>query len=299
MIARVAGILSVCLLLLSSLGATSALAAAAPPLTVAPAAAAITIGANSCVGPDACTLAVGPIGDNSCNGSNACYRSDGPIGDNSCNGTQVCNYSDSIGTGSCNSLALSVCTDDATVGNYSCNTDVLGACANDYTGDCALNDVTPTQCIGPDARIRRIGKHNMVGNDIYNWDGSNQTLTETLGDRAVRFVITIQNDSAVADSFTLGASTAFLIPGPPVSFYHGWPAEDISTGVWTSSYTTPTIAPGGTYRIRAVVRPFQLTVNQLAAGPGVPHYSWRVTATSVGNPVAVDAVRFTVNVPFN
>ena len=104
----------------------------------------------------------------------------------------------------------------------------------------------------------------------------------------------------MADSFTVGASTGvFLIPGPAVRFYHGWPAEDISSPVWTSSYTTPTIAPGAIYRIRAVVLPSQVNFSRLAAGPGVPHYSWLVTATSVGNPTKADAVRFEVNVPLN
>jgi len=174
----------------------------------------------------------------------------------------------------------------------------VGDCANNVPGS------VPAACVvvghQPDARIRRIGDHNMVGNDIYNTDGTNQTLSATLGDRRVRFVVTIQNDGDAADSFTIGASTGvFLIPGPQVRFYHGWPAEEISTAVWTNSYTTPTIAPGGVYRIRAAVLPSQMTFSQLAAGPGVAHYSWLVKATSVSNPTSVDAVRFAVDVPFN
>jgi hypothetical protein len=64
------------------------------------------------------------------------------------------------------------------------------------------------------------------------------------------------------------------------------------------TYTTPTIAPGGIYRIRAVVRPYQFNLNNLTAGPGIPHYSWLVTAKSVGNTTQSDAVRFTIDAPF-
>jgi len=351
--ARIAGILSVCLLL-SSLGATGALANAAPPQIAGPQVAALVFGTGSCVGTNACLGATGPIGDNSCIGTEACEGTTGSIGDgscvgdtacwanssnvgdgsctgvdscrqslgnigdsscngasscaqrsvgvgnNSCNGDNSCKQGEgSVGNYSCNGGGGACYQNFGSVGNYSCNGD--GVCYHtDGVGDCAINSVTPAECAQPDARIRRIGKHNMVGNDIYNSDGTNQTLTDTLADRAVRFVITIQNDSDVASSFTIGSSNGiFAVALPPVNFYHGWhPAEDITAAVMAGTYTTPTIAPGGVYRIRAVVRPSPIVFSHLAAGPGVPHYSWLVTATTVGNPTKVDAVRFTVEVPF-
>jgi hypothetical protein len=332
--ARATGILSLCLLLLSSLGASGALAAPAPPQTAAPAAAALVFGTGSCVGTNACFNAVGPIGDNSCIGDGSCATTTGAIGDNSClgvlqcqnagpvgdnscaSGFNACIAAPSVGDSSCNGAfdgcqAATVGHDScdgsgqtlcyhATVGNYSCNSAVNNKCTYGTLGDCVNNDVTPSVCFQPDGRIRRIGKHNMVGNDIYNTDGTNQTLTDTLGDRAVRFVITIQNDGLTADSFTVGSSNGiFAVALPPVNFYHGWPATDITATVMAGTYTTPTIAPGGVYRIRAVVRPSQIVFSHLAAGPGIPHYSWLVTATSVGNPSQKDAVRFAVDVPFN
>jgi hypothetical protein len=264
-----------------------------------------TVGDDSCDGNAACTFSTGNIGDGSCTGNSVCYSVSGTIGNDSCNGDSACGNatSNNIGNNSCNG-ADSCVVATASIGNNSCNG--VGACDRKSTavGDCANNlpGSVPAACVDPqpDARIRRIGTHKMVGTGIYNTDGTNQTLTDTLGERRVRFVISIQNASAVADSFTIGASTGvLLIPGPAVRFYHGWPAQDISAAVWTSSYTTPTIAPGGVYRIRAAVLPSQITLNHLAAGPGVPHYSWLVTATSVGNPTKADAVRFAVDVPSN
>ena len=333
--ARIAGILSLCLLVLSSFSATGALAGAAPPpvLIVQPLGpppasscqgtdaclgATGNIGNNSCNYEHACEGMSGTIGDNSCSGLYACYGMSGGIGDNSCNETYSCfglgvavgnnscfgdyacyGVSGNIGNNSCNG-AVACYEADARIGNFSCNGGAKCHYRANPVGDCKRNTVTPAECAQPDARIRRIGKHNMVGNDIYNSDGTNQTLGDTLGDRAVRFVITIQNDSDTASSFTIGSSNGVtLILLPPANFYHDWPAQDITAAVMAGTYTTPTIAPGGVYRIRAVVRPLQINFNHLTAGPRVPHYSWLVTATTVGNPTKVDAVRFEVDVPFS
>jgi hypothetical protein len=121
--ARAAGILFLCLLLLSSLGATGAVAAPAPPQTAASAPAVIVIGSGSCVGTDACLNAAGPIGDNSCNGDAACKNTAGSIGDNSCNGDASCgNATGNIGDNSCNSGGTYVCADTTgNIGSGSCN----------------------------------------------------------------------------------------------------------------------------------------------------------------------------------
>ena len=49
-----------------------------------------TVGANSCIGQDACSGARGPIGDSSCNGDQACFNNKGVVADDSCNGDQAC-----------------------------------------------------------------------------------------------------------------------------------------------------------------------------------------------------------------
>ena len=177
--------------------------------------AAATIGTNSCQGISACTGLQGDVGNNSCNGILACYDQHGNVGNDSCGGFHSCTtHTGNVGNGSCNGsnncdqananignlscngVSRSCTFASGNIGNFSCNgIEVCIEAASDV-GDCQFNTVTPAACVQPDARVRRIGKHNMVGNDIYNTDGTNQTLSDTLGDRRVRFLITIQNDGS-------------------------------------------------------------------------------------------------------
>src|SRR5215204_2480191 len=114
--ARAAGILSLCLLLLSSLSATGALAGAAAPQIVVPQVAAIVIGTNSCVGTDACTNAVGPIGDNSCIGDYSCKDTAGSIGSGSCVGIGFSGSGGSC-TGATVNIGANSCNGAQTCGN--------------------------------------------------------------------------------------------------------------------------------------------------------------------------------------
>jgi len=253
------------------LGATAPLTQAVQP--------AIVIGTNSCQGSFACDGATGPIGDNSCNGYFACYFSQDAIGDNSCNGEE----------GSCESAS-------ASVGDNSCNGSFVCLELFSPVGNCVNNDVQPAACeTQPDARIRRVGRHNLVGNSIYSTDATDQTLTATLTESRpkARFSITIQNDADVADSFTLAECNAPLNSanvGPAalvaVKFLTGRPGQDITNDVLAGTYETSSVPPGGKFRLRAVVK-------AEAFAPWL--VSCLVTATSVGNPANADAVRFIVN----
>jgi len=261
---------------------------------------ALVKGTGSCTGADACTGAAGPIGDNSCNGDYSCSNSTGAIGNDSCNGDLSCNQAKSVGDGSCNGQQACAFA-SASIGNYSCN----GAynCQNRHTaaGDCVANDSVPAECLVTDARIRRIGRHNLVGNDIYNTDATDQTLTATIEPGGkVRFSITIQDDAGGADSFTLGAScegglgaNGNVGPALPLAFKFvtGWPAEDITSDVLAGTYVTRTVPAGGKFRLRAVIRQPLVPLGSAVAA----QLSCLVTATSVGNPAKSDAVRFIVN----
>jgi len=240
--------------------ATAVAPASAAPRQVSVTPAPAAFPASSCHGVSACLNATGPIGENSCNGDFACKNSTATIGDNSCNGYGIC-YGDA--------------------GNI---------------GNCANNSFQPAACdTQPDARIRRIGRHNLVGNNIYNTDATDQTLTATLTDAgAVRFSITMQNDSDVADSFTLDAPCTVSAIGADVGatytnitiyLFHGWPKGLVES-------PTPTIAPGGKYRLRAVIKPI---FSPALKGASSYQLSCLVSATSVGNPANSDAVRFIVN----
>jgi len=150
----------------------------------------------------------------------------------------------------------------------------------------------------PDLLVRRIGRHNTVGNNIYNEYATGQTLTATATEGRVRFVITVQNDGAEPDSFTIGDFPSVGPIGPVrpsgptplgfASFAYGWPATDITLAVNSGQFTTPTIQPGGTFKIRAAVQTSYINGGVLGV---------LVRAKSNANSSSQDSVAFTVTVP--
>lgn len=254
--------------------------ALAPAVMAASSVQALTVGSNSCTGPNACTDAAGPIGDNSCNGDSACENTDGAIGNGSCNGP-------------------SACTDaDGPIGNYSCNDNSQECEAAGPLDDCVRNDYTPVECVQPDGSIRRSGGPR-AGDDIYNLDATGQTIDG--GPRAYRpgsvrwFYVYFENDGMVPDSFTVmgchqDETTLQGIeddpPGYSVAFYRPSGAN-ITAVVEAGTFTTPVLDPGEHWAIRARVQ----------IGPGAPHGSefYRLfTITSVDNGAKQDSVKFEV-----
>ena len=155
-------------------------------------------------------------------------------------------------------------------------------------GRVAGSVVTLTSVYQPDARIRRVGRATLHGNDIYNADGTNQDVVGALdhGDAYVRYVISIQNDGSAPDSFTVRDVSGGRL-GFQVSYGRGWPGTDVTAAVLDGTFTTPRLQPGGVYRIRLVVY-----VNPSVATPGITNL---VTVTSRHAPSMVDAVRYSVS----
>lgn len=116
----------------------------------------------------------------------------------------------------------------------------------------------------PDGRIRlgatgypgkvKPVKSSFVGNNVYNTTGTDQTDVEEfvgapLADEYYSFEISIQNDAAQADKFTVKATgTAVALP---VKYFHG--KTDITSAIVAGNYNTPSLAPGVTYLITAKV----------------------------------------------
>ena len=240
----------------------------------------------------------GPIGDNSCNGDSSCIDWTGSIGDNSCNYEFACEGgSASIGDNSCSGLGACAAA-TGSIGDNSCNGYTQCSVTDATIGDCMFNDVYPAVCVQPDARIRRVGR-TLYGNDVYNIDGVNQTLTpaRTTG-RKLRVVITVENDGVAPDSFTFGvsssvATTLASVAEPTLSFYRGWPGKDVTADVMSGFFSTPKLAPGQVYRLRAVVTPPNTTA--FVASGGIK-WHYLVTARSFDNPGLQDAVGFAVEV---
>lgn len=140
----------------------------------------------------------------------------------------------------------------------------------------------------PDARIRRIGRTNQLGNDIYNTTAVGQTLTATaVGPSFRRFVVSIENDGDLADAFTV-AAPGFPTSGYSVKYFHR--KTDITAAIEAGTYQTPPIAPGGVYRIRAVV--------EVTPPLGVSGISRFVTVTSDADGSTKDVVSFIVGEDF-
>jgi len=141
----------------------------------------------------------------------------------------------------------------------------------------------------PDVRIRRIGRTNLVGNDIYSPSAAGEELGASLKAPGIRrFVITIQNDGTTPDSYTV-SSNGNLVLGYDISYHHGHPGTDISTPMNLGIYQTPTIQPGGFFRIRAYV--------SIGSGPTQPGVTRLITARSNNDISVSDAVRFTIGEP--
>jgi hypothetical protein len=283
------------------------------------------IGANSCNGELACSSSVGNIGDNSCNAFEGCEQAAGSVGDGSCNGTALggascfaisgnvgnnaCNGVEdcrvatgpigdnsclgdhgcdgivgSVGTDSCNGdSACALAT--ANVGNYSCNGDSVCAAAASAVGDCADNatGLTPAECNQPDAQIR-LGGSPYIGNDIYGLDLGSQALSGhgAVGDR-LTFGILIENDGLLAGSFTV-KRTGHFQDGYRVRYYDA-ANVDVTGMVNSGKFTTPSLAPGTDYTMRAVVK-----IRSLATV--CSSVTRLITVTSTNDAGVKDAVRF-------
>lgn len=139
----------------------------------------------------------------------------------------------------------------------------------------------PGQGKKADGRIKR-GAGALVGNNVYNLTGLNQTKTgSTTRGNTITFGISLQNDGS-SDQFKVqatGASTTMYT----VRYFRN--SIEITSSIVAGTYTTPVLGPGDTFLIKATVR-----VNSNATtGSGITRL---VTISSVGDPNQKDAVKF-------
>jgi len=100
----------------------------------------------------------------------------------------------------------------------------------------------------PDMRIRRLGMP-LVGNDVYS---PTQTINAYVPRGARRqIIVTIQNDSAQADTITVafGKQVSYPDPNFQIREYYNWtPPVEIAGNL------APTLAPGQIFYFRVYVR---------------------------------------------
>ncbi|HYF47324.1 MAG TPA: hypothetical protein VD926_14010, partial [Acidimicrobiales bacterium] len=132
----------------------------------------------------------------------------------------------------------------------------------------------------PDASVRRGADGRLVGNGVYNLTGDGQTRFATVrpGDQ-VNYYVRLDNDGLVDDAITVRGTAGDDEFG--VSYFHG--RRDVSAMVKAGTYHVADLAPGEQRVIRVAVRA------RGTAGFGASH-TVRITASSTGEPAAVDAV---------
>jgi len=136
----------------------------------------------------------------------------------------------------------------------------------------------------PDARIRK-GTGALRGNNIYNADGKDQTVTA--GRRrgeSVTFRINVQNDGNSSERFrvrALGSSTTMY----NVKYFRG--TTEITASVVAGTYVTPILSPGETLGIRSTVK----VKSTATIGSTVTRLLTVNSNTAAG---AIDAVKFVV-----
>jgi len=136
----------------------------------------------------------------------------------------------------------------------------------------------------PDAQIRA-GSDPYVGDHIYNTNALNQAVTAfgDVGDK-LTFWISAGNDGYTTDSYKVKRS-GFFNEGYRVRYYNA-AGTDVTGQVNTGTFTTPALAPGADYVMKATVR-----VRSLATA--CSSVTRMITINSVTYPGAKDTVRFT------
>lgn len=139
----------------------------------------------------------------------------------------------------------------------------------------------PSPTYKPDGRIRK-GSGSLVGDNIYNTTGLNQSRSGTRKPGTITFTISGQNDGNAADRFKVSAA-GLSATGFTITFFAG--TTNITAAVLAGTYQTASIGPGGTFAIKAKV-----TITKAAArGASI---SRLVTLTSVADSSKLDVVQF-------
>lgn len=138
----------------------------------------------------------------------------------------------------------------------------------------------------PDGRIRLGTSGAFVGNDVYNTTGAGQTRSGSAARRrTVTYDVSVQNDAPFADTLRLRGtagtarySVAYLVVTAGVP-------TDVTGDVVAGTYTTPSLAPGATHKVRVVV-----TVN--AGAPAGSSLSATMMTKSTTDTSRKDTVAF-------
>lgn len=137
----------------------------------------------------------------------------------------------------------------------------------------------------PDAQVSGPPGGPWIGNGVYDPSAGVQVLTKSITHLANNSYVRCQNDGTVADAFRV--TTTPRVRGYSVSYYQR--STNVTAAVFAGTFTTGSLAPGASGRIRVRVRAFGGTPSGSSA-------SWTISCTSVSSPSVSDAVKVIVNV---
>lgn len=168
--------------------------------------------------------------------------------------------------------------------------DAWGAAIDQTTGDlyvAELNNIR-VQAFGyrgrPDAQIKKGATGLVVGNNVYNTTGTDQTRTGSAPrGGSVTYNVNVQNDAAFAERLRLQGTAS--TPAFRVRYYDAT-GQNITVAVTQGTFTTPeVVAPGAKAKVKVVV-----TV--LNTAPAGARLTGSVKATSTTHPSFKDKVKF-------
>ncbi len=134
----------------------------------------------------------------------------------------------------------------------------------------------------PDGRIRK-GSGTLVGNNIYNTTGVNQTRSgSAAAGSTITFTISIQNDGTGAGKFNVAVSASGNV-NYVVRYFHG--TTEITSAVVAGTYATGNIAVGSAFAIKAKVKVLPAAISGSST-------TRLVTITSAADAARIDAVKF-------
>lgn len=133
----------------------------------------------------------------------------------------------------------------------------------------------------PDGRIRK-GSGSLVGNNIYNTTGVNQTRTGSAAvNGTITFTVSIQNDGTQTGKFKVGATASGNV-NFQVTYFRG--TTNITTAVVNGTYLTGNVAAGSTWAIKAKVK----VTPSVVSGASTTRL---ITITSNADSSKIDAVK--------
>ena len=156
---------------------------------------------------------------------------------------------------------------------------VANIVAADYFAAYGIGAVTNQK---PDGRIKK-GSGTLVGNNIYNTTGVNQTRSGTADVNAtITFTISIQNDGTQSGKFKVAATASGNV-NFQVTYFRG--TTNITSAVVNGTYLTGSVAPGNVWAIKAKVKVMPSVISGATT-------TRLITITSNADSSKVDAVKF-------